>query len=164
MEMLLAGELGRTRIILLRIHGPVSCIPGFGRLRMYCIEHRRILILVSGTGEIGPDLSQTVNVSGEVIETASRYLDLGGISNLAELCRYLSDRLLLTGLGYEQPKAMPEHGIYLPRYGYRRDRRLGAAGRSLKADGSRAVLSCTSHERQHCVRGRYGTSSAGTWF
>ena len=37
----------------------------------------------------------------------------GGAGNLIECLKFLSDRLLLTGLGYRDPQAMPEHGVYL---------------------------------------------------
>ena len=114
MEILLAGELGAARVVLLRVHGPLSCVPGFERLRAVCLERGQSLVLVSGSGELTPEFSQTVHVPGDVMETASAYLALGGIQNFAELFRFLSDRLLLTGYGYAPPSAMPEHGIYLP--------------------------------------------------
>jgi len=113
-EALLAGEIGRARIIVLRVHGPLSCVPGFERLRSRCVERGQSLILISGTGELSPEFSQTVNVPADVIETAARYLALGGINNFIDLCHFLSDRLLLTGYGCGPPNPMPEHGVYLP--------------------------------------------------
>ena len=114
MEVLLAGELGRARILVLRVHGPLSCVPGFERLRDLCVERGQSLVLISGTGELSPEFSQTVNVPSDVMETAAGYLALGGVNNFVELCHFLSDRLLLTGYGYAAPAPMPEHGIYLP--------------------------------------------------
>jgi len=113
-EALLAGEIGRARIIVLRVHGPLSCVPGFERLRSRCVERGQSLVLISGTGELSPEFSQTVNVPADVIETAARYLALGGINNFIDLCHFLSDRLLLTGYGCGPPNPMPEHGVYLP--------------------------------------------------
>jgi cobaltochelatase CobN len=113
MEVLLAGEIGRARVIVLRVHGPLSCVPGFDRLRASCVERGQSLVLISGTGELSPEFTQTVNVPGDVMETAARYLALGGVGNFVELCHFLSDRLLLTGYGYAPPAPMPEHGIYL---------------------------------------------------
>lgn len=113
MEVLLAGELGRARVIVLRVHGPLSCVPAFNRLRELCVERSQSLVLISGTGELSPEFSQTVNVPGDVIETAASYLALGGVSNFVELCHFLSDRLLLSGYGYAPPTPMPEHGVYL---------------------------------------------------
>ncbi|WP_446743336.1 cobaltochelatase subunit CobN [Silvibacterium acidisoli] len=114
MEMLLAGEMARARVIVLRIHGPVSTVPAFERLRDLCVERGQSLVLISGTGELTPDFTQTVNVPVDVMETASTYLGLGGVRNFVELCHFLSDRLLLSGYGYAPPAPMPEHGIYLP--------------------------------------------------
>jgi len=113
MEVLLSGELGRARVIVLRVHGPLSCVPAFRRLRELCVERGQSLVLVSGTGELNPEFSQTVNVPSDVMETAASYLALGGVSNFVELCHFLSDRLLLSGYGYALPTSMPEHGIYL---------------------------------------------------
>ncbi|GGH00947.1 cobaltochelatase subunit CobN [Silvibacterium dinghuense] len=117
MEVLLAGELGRARIVVLRVHGPLSAVPAFDRLRRHCIDRGQSLVLVSGTGELTPEFTQTVHVPADVMETAARYLALGGVGNFVELCHFLSDRLLLSGYGYAQPMPMPEHGIYLPDMG-----------------------------------------------
>ncbi len=114
MEVLLAGEIGRARVIVLRVHGPLSCVHGFDRLRAMCLERGQSLVLISGTGELSPEFSQTVNVPADVMETAASYLALGGVNNYVELFHFLSDRLLLTGYGYAPPSPMPEHGIYLP--------------------------------------------------
>jgi cobaltochelatase CobN len=114
MEMLIAGQMGRARVIVLRVHGPLSCIPGFDRLRAVCLERGQSLVLISGTGELTPEFSQTVNVPGDVMETATSYLALGGVNNFVELFHFLSDRIMLTGHGYAPPSPMPEHGIYLP--------------------------------------------------
>jgi cobaltochelatase CobN len=113
-EVLLSGELGRARVIVLRVHGPLSCVPGFDRLRELCVQRGQSLVLISGTGELSPEFSKTVNVPSDVMETAARYLALGGVSNFVELCHFLSDRIMLTGYGYAPPMPMPEHGIYLP--------------------------------------------------
>jgi cobaltochelatase CobN len=114
MEVLLAGEVGSARVIVLRVHGPLSCVPGFDSLRAMCVERGQSLVLVSGTGELSPEFSETVNVPADVMETAARYLALGGVNNFSELFRFLSDRLLLTGHGYAPPSPMPDHGVYLP--------------------------------------------------
>ena len=114
MQILLEGDLGQARVIVLRVHGPLSCVPGFDRLRTMCQERGQSLVLVSGTGDLPAEFSQTVNVPGDVMETATTYLTLGGEQNFAELFRFLSDRLQLTGFGYAPPSVMPEHGIYLP--------------------------------------------------
>jgi cobaltochelatase CobN len=114
MNALIAGEMSRAKVIVVRCHGPLSCIPGFGKLKAACIERGQSLVLVSGTGDNASEFSETINVPPDVMHTASGYLDLGGVANFGELLRFLSDRLMLTGYGYAAPSPMPEHGIYLP--------------------------------------------------
>src|SRR6202047_1077824 len=106
--------MGNARVIIVRCHGPLSCIPGFERLRAACIERGQSLVLVSGCGENSSEFSETINVPADVMQTAAGYLALWGVQNFAELFRFLSDRLMLTGYGYAPANPMPEHGIYLP--------------------------------------------------
>src|ERR1700721_1308073 len=114
MNVLIAGEMSKAKVIVVRCHGPLSCIPGFGNLKAACIERGQSLVLVSGTGDNASEFSETINVPADVMHTASGYLDLGGVANFGELFRFLSYRLMLTGYGYAAPSPMPEHGIYLP--------------------------------------------------
>jgi cobaltochelatase CobN len=114
MNVLILGEMSKAKVIVVRCHGPLSGIPGFDRLKATCIERGQSLVLVSGTGDNASEFSETINVPADVMQTASGYLDLGGVSNFGELFRFLSDRLMLTGFGYTTPSPMPEHGIYLP--------------------------------------------------
>jgi len=114
MNALITGEMSKAKVIVVRCHGPLSCIPGFGNLKAACIERGQSLVLVSGTGDNASEFSETINVPADVMHTASGYLDLGGVANFGELFRFLSDRLMLTGYGYAAPSPMPEHGIYLP--------------------------------------------------
>ena len=114
MSALIAGEMSKAKVIVVRCHGPLSCIPGFGKLKTACIERGQSLVLVSGTGDNASEFSETINVPADVMHSVSGYLDLGGVANFGELFRFLSDRLMLTGYGYAAPSPMPEHGIYLP--------------------------------------------------
>ncbi|AEU37389.1 cobaltochelatase subunit CobN [Granulicella mallensis] len=114
MNVLILGEMSKAKVIVVRCHGPLSGIPGFDRLKAACIERGQSLVLVSGTGDNASEFSETINVPADVMQTASGYLDFGGVSNFGELFRFLSDRLMLTGFGYTTPSPMPEHGIYLP--------------------------------------------------
>ncbi|HTF72626.1 MAG TPA: cobaltochelatase subunit CobN, partial [Edaphobacter sp.] len=114
MNALISGELSKAKVVVVRCHGPLSCIPGFDKLKAACVERGQSLVLVSGTGDNASEFSETINVPADVMHTASGYLDLGGVDNFGELFRFLSDRLMLTGYGYASPSPMPEHGIYLP--------------------------------------------------
>ncbi len=113
LSVLIDGEMSKARVIIVRCHGPLSCIPGFDRLRSACIERAQSLVLVSGCGENSSEFSETINIPADVMQSAAAYLALGGVQNFAELFRFLSDRIMLTGHGYAPPTPMPEHGIYL---------------------------------------------------
>ncbi|WP_018658077.1 cobaltochelatase subunit CobN [Actinomadura flavalba] len=63
-------------------------------------------------GEQAPDaeLMELSTVSGGVCADAHAYLAHGGPANLAELHRFLSDTVLLTGHGFAPPEATPTWG------------------------------------------------------
>ncbi len=65
-------------------------------------------------GEATPDaeLMAASTVAAGVAAEALRYLVTGGPDNLAELARFLSDTVLLTGEGFEAPAPTPEFGVY----------------------------------------------------
>ncbi|MEU6536262.1 cobaltochelatase subunit CobN [Streptomyces sp. NPDC047000] len=65
-------------------------------------------------GETVPDaeLMAESSVPAGVVAEALRYLVEGGPANLTELARFLSDTVLLTGEGFEQPRPMPEYGVH----------------------------------------------------
>jgi cobaltochelatase CobN len=65
-------------------------------------------------GEATPDaeLMAASTVPGGVAAEALRYLVAGGPDNLAELARFLSDTVLLTGEGFAPPAPTPEFGVH----------------------------------------------------
>ncbi|NHC12785.1 cobaltochelatase subunit CobN [Motilibacter sp. E257] len=64
-------------------------------------------------GEAAPDaeLQALSTVPAGVVTEALAYLREGGVDNLRELARFLSDTVLLTGEGFEPPAAMPQSGV-----------------------------------------------------
>jgi cobaltochelatase CobN len=109
----LNGELAEAGVVMLRIHGRLEGVPGFEMLRERCRERGQRLAVVSGTGELDPQMAQAGDVPLDVLEGITRYLTCGGPGNLIECLKFLSDRLLLTGHGYREALATPEHGVYL---------------------------------------------------
>src|SRR5918999_4168653 len=65
-------------------------------------------------GEAAPDaeLMALSTVPAGVAAEALDYLREGGVANLRELSRFLSDTVLLTGEGFAPPAAMPAYGIH----------------------------------------------------
>jgi cobaltochelatase CobN len=65
-------------------------------------------------GEATPDaeLMAVSTVPAGVVAEALRYLVAGGPANLAQLARFLSDTVLLTGEGFDPPVATPDYGVH----------------------------------------------------
>ncbi|KAA0993332.1 cobaltochelatase subunit CobN [Dyadobacter aurulentus] len=114
MAQLLARELAEAQIIVIRIHGRLSSIPGYGELVRLAKERQQHLIIVSGTGELNPDFAAVSTVSPDILQETLNYLQAGGYINFTSLLCYLSDHLLMTGFGAEPALQLPEHGIYHP--------------------------------------------------
>ncbi|HKT04214.1 MAG TPA: cobaltochelatase subunit CobN [Rugosimonospora sp.] len=72
------------------------------------------LPVVALGGEAGPDAELTARstVPAGVVHDAQRYLVAGGPANLAELYRFLSDTVLLTGEGFAEPVPTAEYGVH----------------------------------------------------
>ncbi|GAA3736484.1 cobaltochelatase CobN [Spinactinospora alkalitolerans] len=70
--------------------------------------------LVALGGEAAPDaeLVALSTVPSGVATDAHAYLCEGGVGNLRQLARFLSDTVLLTGEGFEAPEKMPDHGVH----------------------------------------------------
>ncbi len=114
LSLLLDGDLAGAHIVVLRLHGELESLPGFGRLREWAAARSTPLVIVSGTGEPRPDFARVGTVGPDVVEAVRTYLTLGGEHNIGECMKFLADRLLLTGFGSAPPLDTPEHGVYLP--------------------------------------------------
>ena len=112
MTSLLSGELVSARIVIVRVLGRLSGIPGWQALVQAATERRQSLLVVSGTGEPNPEFDVVSSVSPAILRETLAYLQAGGSENLAQWLRFLSDHLLLSGHGFEAPVELPEHGVY----------------------------------------------------
>jgi cobaltochelatase CobN len=71
-----------------------------------------VIVLSGEAGEAGADaeLMAASTVPAGVAAQALAYLQAGGPVNLAQLARFLSDTILLTGEGFDPPVPLPEYG------------------------------------------------------
>ncbi|WDZ94400.1 cobaltochelatase subunit CobN [Herbaspirillum sp. WKF16] len=111
---LLRGELAGAGVIVLRVLGNLGAVAGFPELLRTVRAEGRHLIVLSGAGEPDAELAAASTAPADVQQQALAYFNGGGSVNLAQLLRCLSDRLLLSGYGYEPAQALPEHGIHHP--------------------------------------------------
>ena len=104
------------RVVVVRVLGGAAAIPGLRRLTELGKRPGRHLVVLSGMGEPEPELAALSTVPLSVVQEATAYLQHGGPANTAHLFRFLADRLLMTGFGYDTPTPQPQHGIYHPRH------------------------------------------------
>ncbi|GAA3537892.1 cobaltochelatase subunit CobN [Nocardioides daeguensis] len=71
----------------------------------------RPLVVLGGELTPSAELMEASSVPVGIAAQAHRYLAEGGPRNLAELHRFLSDTVLLTGEGFEAPEVIPAWGI-----------------------------------------------------
>ena len=114
METLLSGDLGRAAVLVLRVHGSLTSIPGFTALQEQARSRGQHLLIVSGVGDLDPDFARAGNVPLDLLDTLTAAFMQGGPASLGQGLRALSDRLLLTAFGSEAVPPTPEHGLYLP--------------------------------------------------
>ena len=114
MAQLLEREIGPAQIIILRILGRPSSIPGFSELVRRAKAQGQQLIVLSGAGDLNPEFAALSTVSPAILHETLAYLGAGGHINFVSLLHFLSDHLLMTGFGYEAPLILPEHGVYHP--------------------------------------------------
>lgn len=117
MAALLETELRHARVVVVRVLGRLSGIPGWQALLHAAGERHQSLLVVSGTGEPNPELDVVSTVAPMILRETLAYLQAGGPHNLAQCLRFVSDHLLLTGYGFDTPVELPEQGIYHPALG-----------------------------------------------
>ena len=69
------------------------------------------LVALSGEQQPDPDLMARSTVPAGVVAEAHTYFAAGGIDNILNAHNFLSDTVLLTGLGFEPPRQTPAWGV-----------------------------------------------------
>ena len=98
---------GASLVVVRVLGGPLDVWPGYRGLIA-----KGVPVVVLG-GEQTPQaaLMELSNVPLGVVAVAHRYLAEGGSSNLANLHAFLSDTVLLTGEGFEEPSVLAKWGV-----------------------------------------------------
>jgi len=111
LDDLLAG----ATVVVARLLGGRRAWPqGVEALRARCVRDGVPLILAGGEAEPDAELTELSTAPTAVVAQAFEYLRQGGVENTAQLLRFLADTLLLEGHGFEEPKPLPDLGIYAP--------------------------------------------------
>jgi cobaltochelatase CobN len=107
--------LDGVRVAVVRLLGGRRAWDGFDPLRQACVDRGVPLVAVGGEGTLDAELTELSTVPAGVVADAAAYLREGGRDNLRELVAFLSDTLLLTGVGFAPPVALPSYGVHGPR-------------------------------------------------
>ena len=79
------------------------------------LEHGVPVVVLGGEAAPDAELMAASTAPAGVAAEALAYLREGGPANLAQLARFLSDTLRLTGLGFDAPAVLPGYGHYAER-------------------------------------------------
>lgn len=94
-------------VVVVRLLGsPQDLWPGLASARAAGTP----LVILGGEHQPSPELMELSTVPMRLAAQAHRYLAEGGPANLAELHAFLSDTVLLTGVGFEPPAVIPAWG------------------------------------------------------
>jgi cobaltochelatase CobN len=114
-EGFLSRSLTETRAVLVRLlGGRRAWAEGFDLLTELCPARGIPLLAFGGEAEVDAELTAASTVPAGVMAQALEYLRFGGIENIANLFRFVADTVLLEGWGFDQPKRVPDVGIYRP--------------------------------------------------
>ena len=106
-------ELDGVELVVVRLLGGIErWEDGFAELRRRCLDAEVPLLAVGGEHDPDPELLARSTAPSGVVSEAHRYLYAGGPANLANLLRFLSDTLRMTGLGFDPPTALAPVGVW----------------------------------------------------
>jgi len=111
---MIAERVDTAEVVVLRLLGKPSSVPGFSHLLDAVRQQGKQLIVVSGTGSLEPELTAMSTVNPAIVHEVLAYFEAGGAANTAHMLRFLADHLLMGGFGYDTPQEQPQHGIYHP--------------------------------------------------
>ena len=103
----MATAIETADIVVARVLGsPQDLCDGFRRIR----DTGKPIVVLGGEQTPNAALMELSNVPAGVVSQAHRYLAQGGAVNLGQLHAFLSDTILLTGVGFEPPAELPPWG------------------------------------------------------
>ncbi|HUJ66241.1 MAG TPA: cobaltochelatase subunit CobN, partial [Acidimicrobiales bacterium] len=106
-------DLGGVEVVMVRLLGGTGAWPGrFADLRRQC-QQAGVPLLAFG-GEAAPDAEMTAasTVPSALVAQAFEYLVHGGLANVEQMLRFVSDTVCLTGFGFDPPAEVPATGVY----------------------------------------------------
>ena len=113
LEGFLRDTLPSASLVLTRLLGGDKAMgDGFGALESECRRLGVPLVACSGEPVRDAVFERRSTTPPIVAQTAFEYLNHGGVGNLVNLLRFLSDEVLGSEYGYEAPSPLPQDGVY----------------------------------------------------
>ncbi|MCL6441627.1 MAG: cobaltochelatase subunit CobN, partial [Thermoleophilum sp.] len=115
----LVAEIARgARVVVCRVlGGRRGWQPGFDLLRERCRQQGIVLVALGGEAQPDAEMTALSLAPAGAVATCGEYLRHPDPHNLEQLLRFLADTFLLTGYGFEPPRALPDTGLWLPSVG-----------------------------------------------
>ncbi len=113
-DTLLQRLLPDAQVVVARLHSGRAFEYGLGLLQEWTERTDGFLICLPAVEAFDYDLMARSNVGVPLAQAISAYFQCGGPQNLANGLKCLSDHLLISGWGFDQPEELPLHGIYQP--------------------------------------------------
>jgi len=115
LDRCIAEDLAEARAVVIRVLGGRAYFAdGFERLSRECRSRGIAFIALPGEQGLDPELTALCHAPLPLVTQILEYFTQGGVANLVNLLRCLSDNVLRTGLGYEPPVPLPRDGLYHP--------------------------------------------------
>ncbi|AGA25966.1 cobaltochelatase, CobN subunit [Singulisphaera acidiphila DSM 18658] len=115
LDRFIADDLPAARAVVVRVLGGRPYFAdGFERLSRECKTRGIPFVALPGEAGLDPELTSLCHAPLPLVTQVLEYFTQGGLQNLVNLLKCLSDNVLLTGLGYEPPSPLPRDGLYLP--------------------------------------------------
>ncbi len=106
-------DLAGVDIVVLRLlGGSRAWEDGFQELVAASSAQGIPLIAVGGEAVPDAELAAASTAPAGLVAEAHNYLVSGGPANTAQMLRFLSDTILLTGFGFEAPRELPRYGVW----------------------------------------------------
>ena len=104
-------DLEGVTVVLVRLLGGAPAWPGLAALRRRAAA-AGVPLLAFG-GEAAPDAEMTAasTVPSATVAEAFEYLVHGGLANLEQMLRFVSDTVCMTGFGFDPPAPVPTVGV-----------------------------------------------------
>ena len=109
----LSDTLPSANLLLARLLGGDKAMgESFARLEGECRRLNIPLVACSGEPTRDAVFERRSTTPAVVAQTAFEYLNYGGVGNLGNLLRFMSDEALGSEHGYEPPAPLPQDGVY----------------------------------------------------